>query len=100
MSYSIEIFPSALREWKKLDPDIRRQVVRKLESLREQPRVPAARLSGMPDCYKIKLRNKGYRIVYQVIDSRLVIVVIAAAKRDSGKRDVYDTAMQRLGDVK
>ena len=96
MSYSIEIFPSARREWKKLDRDIKRQAVSKLEQLRKNPRIPSARLSGMDDCYRIKLRSKGYRIVYQVVDDRLVIVVVAAAKRDAGKNDVYSTAALRL----
>ncbi len=96
MSYSIEIYPAARREWKKLDRDIKQQAVRKLEQLKENPRVPAARLSGLPDCYKIKLRSKGYRIIYRVVDERLVIVVVAAAKRDAGKKDVYALAANRL----
>lgn len=96
MNYSIEILPAARREWKKLDPQIKRQAVRKLESLRSDPRVPSARLAGMPDCYKVKLRSKGYRIVYRVIDDRMVISVVAAAKRDSSKQDVYAAAAQRL----
>ena len=96
MNYSIEILPSAQREWKRLDRQIKQQAVRKLESLCENPRIPSASLSGLPDCYKIKLRSKGYRIVYRVIDDRLIILVVAAAKRDSGKRDVYDIASQRL----
>ncbi|MDO5667746.1 MAG: hypothetical protein Q4G44_07995 [Alcaligenaceae bacterium] len=29
----------------------------------------SARLSGMPDCYKIKLRSVGYRLIYQVNDN-------------------------------
>ena len=96
MIYSIEILPSAQREWKRLDRQVKQQAVRKLESLCENPRIPSASLSGLPDCYKIKLRSKGYRIVYRVIDDRLIILVVAAAKRDSGKRDVYDIASQRL----
>jgi mRNA interferase RelE/StbE len=96
MSYSIEVLPSARREWKKLDRDIKRQAVRKLEQLRGNPRIPSARLFDLPNCYKIKLRGKGYRIVYQVVDDRLVIVIVAAAKRDDGKDDVYSTAARRL----
>ena len=30
----------------------------------------------MADCYKIKLRSAGYRLVYQVVDNRLVITVV------------------------
>lgn len=96
MTFSIEILPAARREWKKLDPDIKLQATRKLETLLENPRVEATRLRGMPDCYKLKLRSAGYRIIYQVFDSRLVIFIVAAGKRDAGKADVYDTATGRL----
>ncbi|WP_330703862.1 type II toxin-antitoxin system RelE/ParE family toxin [Novosphingobium resinovorum] len=77
-------------------PDIKRQAVRKLDTLLEQPRIPAARLRGGDDCYKIKLRAAGYRVIYQVIDARLVILIVAACKRDSAKDDVYTVAMNRL----
>jgi len=36
------------------------------------PRVEANRLHSLPDCYKIKLRSSGYRLVYQVIDHEVV----------------------------
>lgn len=42
-----------------------------------------ARLTGMPDCYKIKLRDAGYRLAYQVVDARVVVVVIAVGKREN-----------------
>jgi len=43
--------------------------------------MPAAKLSGHPDRYKIKLRSVGYRLVYEVRDQQLLIVVIAVSKR-------------------
>ena len=30
------------------------------------------RLHSLPDCYKIKLRSSGYRLVYQVLDHEVV----------------------------
>jgi len=96
MIYAIEILPSARREWKKLDREIKQQALRRLERLRENPRIESARLSGMPDCYKVKLRSKGYRIIYRIIDQRMQILIIAAGKRDAGKPDVYTTAAARL----
>jgi len=36
----------------------------------------------MQDCYKIKLRSAGYRLVYQVRDGELVVSVIAVGKRE------------------
>lgn len=49
---------------------------------------------GMPDCYKIKLRGAGYRLVYQVQDDRVVVFVVAVGKRE--REEVYLEAMSRL----
>ncbi|MEW9623418.1 type II toxin-antitoxin system RelE family toxin [Rhodanobacter geophilus] len=84
MSYSLAFVESALKEWRKLAPAIREQMKRKLAERLEQPHVPSARLHGMPDCYKSKLRTVGYRLVYQVDDKVVVVTVIAVGKRDKG----------------
>jgi len=94
MSYSIEFKESALKEWKKLDGAIRSQFKKKLVERLERPRVESARLSGMPDCYKIKLKNAGYRLVYQVDDDCIVVIVVAVGKREN--LAVYRTAGKRL----
>lgn len=48
----------------------------------------------MPDCYKIKLRATGYRLVYQVDDGVLLVTVVAVGKREKGV--VYSIAGKRL----
>jgi mRNA interferase RelE/StbE len=93
MSYSLEFVESALKEWRKLAPAIREQLKSKLRERLENPRVPAARLHGLPDCYKIKLRTVGYRLVYQVDDRVVVVTVIVVGKRDKGL--VYTLAKGR-----
>lgn len=72
MTYSLEFKESAFKEWQKLDGAIRGQFKKKLAERLERPHVASARLSGMTDCYKIKLKNAGYRLVYQVDDKRVV----------------------------
>ncbi len=93
MSYSLEFKESALKEWKKLDGRIREQFKKKLTERLELPRVEPARLSGMPDCYKIKLKNAGYRLVYQVDDNRIIVTVVAVGKREN--LTVYRAAEKR-----
>ena len=75
MSYSLEFKESALKEWKKLDGATREQFKKKLAERLERPRVASAKLSGMVDCYKIKLKNAGYRLVYLVDDMRIVVII-------------------------
>jgi len=94
MTYSLEFKESALKEWQKLDGAIRRQFKKKLAERLERPHVASARLSGMTDCYKIKLKNAGYRLVYQVDDERIVVIVVAVGKRE--KFAVYRSAEGRL----
>lgn len=93
MSYSLEFRESAWKEWQKLDHPLREQFKAKLQERLGKPRVESARLSGLPDCYKIKLRAAGYRLVYQVFDERVVIVVVAVGKREDGA--VYRKAGRR-----
>ena len=95
MTYSLRFKEEAKKEWDRLDPVIREHFAKKLRQRRENPRVDSARLSGMPDCYKIKLQSAGYRLVYEVRDHEVVIVVIAVGKRE--RSAVYKIAAQRLG---
>lgn len=94
MSYNLEFKESALKEWKKLDGGIRKQFKKNLAERLERPRVESARLSGMPDCYKIKLKNAGYRLVYQVDDNRIVVIVVTVGKREN--LAVYRVAGERV----
>lgn len=94
MTYSLTFLEPALKEWHKLAPPIREQFKKKLAERLETPHIPSARLSGVENCYKIKLHAVGYRLVYKVIDKRLVVQVIAVGKRD--KSDVYKKMMERL----
>lgn len=93
MSYSLKFAESALKEWHKLDNPIRQQFKKKLAERLENPHVPQSQLHRMPDCYKIKLRSAGYRLVYQVDDEEVVVSVIAVGKRD--KNRVYRAAAKR-----
>ncbi|SSY80326.1 type II toxin-antitoxin system RelE family toxin [Alysiella crassa] len=94
MSYELAFYPSAQREWDKLDNSIKQQFKNVLARRLENPRVPSAALHNMPDCYKIKLRRAGYRLVYHVDDNVIVVSVISVGKRE--RNAVYDTAQNRL----
>jgi mRNA interferase RelE/StbE len=93
MIYKLEFLPSARKEWDKLGHTVREQFKKKLAQRLETPRLAADALHGMPDCYKIKLKACGYRLVYEVIDDRLVVSVVAVGKRERG--EVYQKAQNR-----
>jgi mRNA interferase RelE/StbE len=55
--------------------------------------VPASRLHGFENHYKIKLRASGYRLVYEIIEDEIVVLIVAVGKRD--KNLVYHRASKR-----
>lgn len=94
MDYLLDFDERALREWRKLGSTVREQMKKKLAQILRSPRVEANRLRGLPDCYKIKLRASGYRIVYQVIDEKVIVFVVSVGKRENA--DVYPEAIKRI----
>lgn len=93
-TYELEFLEDALKEWKKLGSNVRQHFIKKLKERLANPHVPSARLSGMPNCYKIKLRSAGYRLVYQVEDTTLIVLVVAVGRRD--RNLVYKIAAGRI----
>jgi len=93
MLYKLAFLAAALKEWEKLDSNTRAQFKKKLVERLETPRVPSAQLHGSKDRYKIKLRSAGYRLVYEVRDQDILVLVIAVGRRDHS--DIYDKAAKR-----
>ncbi len=88
MIYKLEFDPGALKAWKKLDDVTRSQFKRKLAERLHGPRVPKDALRQWPDHYKIKLRDKGYRLIYRVVQSQVTVLVIDVGRRDSIYKDI------------
>lgn len=93
--YRLTFLRDAKKEWDKLDSGIRNQFGKKLAERLASPRAASAQLSEMADCYKIKLRSAGYRLVYRVADERVTVVVVAVGRRD--RKAVYKVAAKRNG---
>lgn len=93
--FKLKFLPTALREWKKLDGSIQLKFKNKLKERLNDPHNLASQLSGFENHYKIKLRASGYRLVYEVIDQEICVLVIAVGKRN--KNEVYKKARHRAG---
>lgn len=93
MTYELAFLPAALTEWKKLDGSVRAIFKKKLAERLEQPHVPSAKLHSQKDRYKIKLRDAGYRLVYEVQDEIVTVLVVAVGKRE--RDEVYKVAAKR-----
>lgn len=94
MTYKLVFKEDALKEWGKLDSGIREQFKKKLKERLLSPIVASSKLSGMKNCYKIKLRSSGFRLVYEVRNKELVVSVVAVGKRE--RNSVYKAAVKRI----
>ena len=92
--YSLEFDERALREWDTLDGSVRKKFEKTLEKLIWNPHFRGNELHrDLAGFYKIKLLKDGYRLVYQVIDERIVIYVIAVGRR--ADNEIYELATKR-----
>jgi mRNA interferase RelE/StbE len=98
-TFKVIFRPRAKKRFDKLDPALRQQIAKKLEQRRHSPRVPGDALSQLPDCYKIKLRARGIRLVYQVRDTKLILLVLSIGSREREKAYVEAAAeLARIDD--
>ncbi|MBA2633588.1 MAG: type II toxin-antitoxin system RelE/ParE family toxin [Chloroflexi bacterium] len=81
--YSVQFLPSAARELSKLEPAVRRRLARRIDRLAQDPRAGAVKLRGAEHTWRVRVGD--HRILYQIQDDRLLILVIRVAHR----RDVY-----------
>lgn len=82
-SYNLEIKRSAARELGQVPPKDRRRIVTRIQSLAQDPRPPGAeKLSGQE---RYRLRQGDYRILYEIEDDVLRVIVVKIGHR----RDVY-----------
>ena len=93
--FRLKFLPEALTEWNALDGSVKEVLRKALKKRLLQPRIPGAELHGsLRDCYKIKLRKQGYRLVYSVDDGELVVLVLSVDKREDML--AYRSALARL----
>jgi len=94
MSYRLKFTPLSDKEFKKLDASISEQFKKKLKERLEYPRVAKDKLSGYNNIYKIKLKSSGFRLVYEVKDEQIIVLVLSVGKRENSA--VYENLKDRI----
>ena len=80
MTYAIEWRPSARKDVRRLDPQVRRRVIEAIEALADDPRpAGSVTLTGSPGWRRIRIG--GYRVIYDVNDRALVVLVLRVGSR-------------------
>jgi mRNA interferase RelE/StbE len=92
--YEVVFRPKAAKAFKKLDPALQKQVAQKLSERRVNPKIPADAVREIPGAYKIKLRASGFRLIYLVRDTQLVILVLSIGKRE--REEAYVAALKEF----
>ena len=80
MTHRVEVAPAALRQLRKLDPGARRRIQGAIELLAEQPRPGGAKKMVGGDG-EWRVRTGDYRIVYEIHDDVLLVLVVAVGHR-------------------
>ncbi len=84
MPYAVEITDAAARVLGSIGKKQQRQVAARIDGLAENPRPRGCqKLQGADDLYRV--RSGDYRIIYQIADERLRVLVIRIGHR----REVY-----------
>lgn len=92
--YDIQFAPAAIRDFKKLTNAEKQQLASEIDTLQENPRPNGAiKMKGETGKLNLyRLRIGDFRIVYQIRDEQLIILLLVIAKR----KDVYDLLKQRI----
>jgi mRNA interferase RelE/StbE len=82
-SYKVQIKPSAVKELEKVPSPDRQRIVIRIQNLAMDPRPPGVeKLTGQN---RYRVRQGNYRIVYEIVDAELVVLVVRVGNR----REVY-----------
>jgi len=83
-TYRLKFTLAALAEWKALDGSVKETFRKLLKKRMLQPHLPGSALKGpLIGCYKIKLRQQGYRLIYTVQDEVMTVLVLTINKREN-----------------
>lgn len=86
MSYAVQISPAAERSIRKLEHQIQRRILKKIETLKFNPRPNGIeKLDGHEGEPIYRVRVGDYRIIYEIHDQKLIVLVLNVGDR----KDVY-----------
>lgn len=107
MKWKVEYIKETQKDLRKLDPYVRRLVLKAIDKTAKRPLPPpegigqplgnhaSSRLSGF---YKIELKNLRYRVVYDLVCQNNVMKIIIISVRDD--EAVYKEAERRIQTLK
>jgi mRNA interferase RelE/StbE len=91
MPYAVSIQPAAAKALRKLDTSVQKRILDELEELRTDPRPPGSRvLVGYPGWWRLRVGS--YRVIYEIRDAELRILVLDVGHRRQLQRQTFHPA--------
>lgn len=85
MAYTVEFSANADREFRKFSRDLQLRLRPRIDALETDPRPPGAKkLAGRENLWRIRVGD--YRVVYEIYDRILVVLIVRIAHRREAYR--------------
>jgi mRNA interferase RelE/StbE len=85
MTYSVKFEPATLRQFHKLDRELQARLKPKIWALADNPRPRGVKkLQGFDNRYR--LRGGDYRVIYEIHDNVLLVLVVEVVHRGGAYR--------------
>ncbi|RKG78842.1 type II toxin-antitoxin system RelE/ParE family toxin [Corallococcus sp. CA049B] len=82
-TYAVEFLQTAVKQLAAVDPVHQRRIAKRIDALATEPRpVGAEKLKGSD---YLRIRIGDYRVIYQIEDGRLVVLIVELGHR----REIY-----------
>ena len=89
MPYTVRMSNRAAREFRKMDRRDQVRIAARIDQLAKRPRPDdVTKLAGVEDVYRI--RSGDYRILYQIRDEEMLVIVARIAPRGQAYRRLKD----------
>lgn len=97
--YTVKFLKAADKQFQTLDPQIRKRVGKAIERLREDPKHPGCEMLSAADGM-MRVRVGDWRVLYQVRDETLIVLVLRVQHRGDDYRGLQDLveAMRRISE--
>jgi mRNA interferase RelE/StbE len=84
VAYTIQFTPAARRQFMRLEASVQQRIGQAIDGFTENPRPPGSKkMKGGENLWRIRVGD--YRVVYQIHDRELVVVIVAIGHRS----DIY-----------
>ena len=90
--YNIKLTKIAAENIQKIEKKSREKILSRISQLKDEPLLLGKALKGPLKEYRsIRAAGQRYRIIYQVLENEIIVIVVAVGIRKTGdKKDIYE----------